>query len=161
MASFNHPISFVKEAAPFVHLCWKMGWNEANGGNFSWRLPTEEVTGILARHYPDLHPGPAVPMPLDQPDLDGEYFLVTGSGQFFRHAVEHPEQPLSGEALPAAEAVSIVYPVLSYPEKVRAHDFGKEPLLEGTLVGVKGQYLILDTAVLNVRKFAGYHLEVD
>lgn len=78
-----------------------------------------------------------------------------------RHAVEHPEQPLSGEALPAAEAVSIVYPVLSYPEKVRAHDFGKEPLLEGTLVGVKGQYLILDTAVLNVRKFAGYHLEVD
>ena len=92
MASFNHPISFVKEAAPFVYLCWKMGWNEANGGNFSWRLPTDEVKGILARHYPELHPGPAVPMPLDEPELDGEYFLVTGSGQFFRHAVEHPNQ---------------------------------------------------------------------
>lgn len=92
MENFNHPISFVKEAAPFVHLCWKMGWNEANGGNFSWRLPTDEIEGILARHYPELEPGPAVPMPLDEPDLDGEYFLVTGSGQFFRHAVEHPNQ---------------------------------------------------------------------
>ncbi len=92
MAVFTHPISFVKEAAPFLHLCWKMGWNEANGGNFSWRLPTEEVEGILARHYPELRPGPPVPMPLDVPELDGEYFLVTGSGQFFRHATEHPNQ---------------------------------------------------------------------
>lgn len=92
MASFDHPISFVKEAAPFVHLCWKMGWNEANGGNFSWRLPTDEIEDVLARHYPDLQPGPTVPMPLGKPDLDGEYFLVTGSGQFFRHAVEHPNQ---------------------------------------------------------------------
>ena len=92
MAAFTHPISFVKEAAPFVHLCWEMGWNEANGGNFSWRLPTGEIEGILARHYPDLTPGAAVPMPIDEPDLDGEYFLVTGSGQFFRHALEHPNQ---------------------------------------------------------------------
>ncbi len=92
MAAFTHPISFVKEASPFVHLCWKMGWNEANGGNFSWRLPTQEIEGILARHYPELTPGQAVPMPIDEPDLDGEYFLVTGSGQFFRHALDHPNQ---------------------------------------------------------------------
>lgn len=92
MAAFTHPISFVKEAAPFVHLCWKMGWNEANGGNFSWRLPTQEIEGILARHYAELQPGPTVPMPIDEPNLDGEYFLVTGSGQFFRHALERPNQ---------------------------------------------------------------------
>lgn len=92
MAAFTHPISFVKEAAPFVHLCWKMGWNEANGGNFSWRLPTEEIAGLLARHYPELEPSAPVPMPIDEPNLDGEYFLVTGSGQFFRHALERPNQ---------------------------------------------------------------------
>ena len=92
MTVFAHPISFVKEAAPFIRLCWEMGWNEANGGNFSWRLPTGEIEGILERHYPDLEPGPAVAMPLAQPDLDGEYFLVTGSGQFFRHAIDHPNQ---------------------------------------------------------------------
>ncbi|HCQ65011.1 MAG TPA: rhamnulose-1-phosphate aldolase [Rhodobacteraceae bacterium] len=92
MAVFTHPISFVKEAAPFLHLCWKMGWNEANGGNFSWRLPAQEIEGILSRHYPELAPQAAVPMPIDEPELDGEYFLVTGSGQFFRHALEHPNQ---------------------------------------------------------------------
>ena len=92
MTAFSHPISFVKEAAPFVHLCWEMGWNEANGGNFSWRLPTEETRGILERLYPDLVPGPANALPIDEPDLDGEYFLVTGSGQFFRHALDHPNQ---------------------------------------------------------------------
>ena len=92
MAIFAHPISFVKEAAPFLHLCWKMGWNEANGGNFSWRLPAQEIEGILSRHYPELAPQAAVPMPIDEPELDGEYFLVTGSGQFFRHALEHPNQ---------------------------------------------------------------------
>jgi rhamnulose-1-phosphate aldolase len=92
MAAFTHPISFVKEAAPFVHLCWKMGWNEANGGNLSWRLPTDEIEGALARHYPDLKPGEPVPVPIDEPDLDGEYFLVSGAGRMFRHAVEHPNQ---------------------------------------------------------------------
>lgn len=92
MMAFTHPISFVKEAAPFIHLCWKMGWNEANGGNFSWRLPTGEVEGILSRHYPELEPGPTQPIPIDEPNLDGEYFLVTGSGQFFRHAMNHPNQ---------------------------------------------------------------------
>lgn len=90
--SFSHPISFVKEAAPFIHLCWEMGWNEANGGNFSWRLPTGEIEGILSRHYPELPPGENNPIPIDEPDLDGEYFLVTGSGQFFRHALNHPNQ---------------------------------------------------------------------
>ena len=92
MMAFTHPISFVKEAAPFVHLCWEMGWNEANGGNFSWRLPTGEIEGIFARHYPELEPGPSNPLPIDEPALDGEYFLVTGSGQFFRHGMNHPNQ---------------------------------------------------------------------
>ena len=46
------------------------------------------------RHYPELSPDPAVPMPIDEPDLDGEYFLVTGSGQFFRHARRAPQPGL-------------------------------------------------------------------
>ncbi len=52
------------------------------------------------------------------------------------------------------------YPVLEFPEKIKTHNFDKEPLVEGTLNGIKGQYLILDTGVLNVRKFTSYHVEV-
>lgn len=76
------------------------------------------------------------------------------------HADEQPDAPLVGTPVPAAAQLSIEYPVLDYPEKVRPHNLDKSPVLEGTLVGIKGQYLILDTAVLNVRKYAGYHLRV-
>ena len=92
MSKFTHPISFVEEVAPFVRRCWEMGWNEANGGNVSWRLPTDEITAILRRRFPNTVEGPSVPLPAPQPTLDGEYFLVTGSGQFFRHALEHPDE---------------------------------------------------------------------
>ncbi|MCK5639646.1 MAG: DUF2797 domain-containing protein [Gammaproteobacteria bacterium] len=62
------------------------------------------------------------------------------------------------ERLQDAEVVSLVYPVQEYPEKVKALNFDKTPKIEGVLLGIKGQYLILDTGVLNIRKFAGYHV---
>jgi hypothetical protein len=34
----------------------------------------------------------------------------------------------------------------------------KTPQIEGTLLGIKGQYLILDNGVLNVRKYGGYEI---
>lgn len=59
-----------------------------------------------------------------------------------------------------AETFEFDYPVLEHPAKVRALNLDKDPLVEGTLLGIKGQYLILDTGVLNVRKYTSYHVEV-
>jgi hypothetical protein len=77
------------------------------------------------------------------------------------YAERYPQTPLPGEPLPEAESVQIQYPVSEYPEKVKSHNLDKEAVLEGTLMGIKGQYLILDTAVINMRKYGGYHLQVD
>ena len=52
------------------------------------------------------------------------------------------------------------YPVLQYPEKVKSFSFDKTPEISGVLQGIKGQYLILDTGVLNIRKFGGYLVEM-
>ena len=60
----------------------------------------------------------------------------------------------------STEAVSLSFPVDHYPEKVKAHNFDKDPLVEGVLHGIKGQCLIFDTGVLNVRKFGGYHIKI-
>ncbi|MGM0783521.1 MAG: DUF2797 domain-containing protein [Pseudomonadota bacterium] len=57
-------------------------------------------------------------------------------------------------------AVSLDYPVLEYPRKIVSHNFDKHPEVSGTLQGVKGQYLILDSGVINLRKFTGYEVEV-
>jgi hypothetical protein len=54
------------------------------------------------------------------------------------------------------ELIQIAYPVDSYPEKVVALNLDKTTEISGTLLGIKGQYLILDSGVLNIRKFAGY-----
>lgn len=62
-------------------------------------------------------------------------------------------QPLDG-----AEVTNISYPVLEYPKKVKSFNLDKDPLAEGTLLGIKGQYLIFDTGVINIRKYTGYQL---
>ena len=56
--------------------------------------------------------------------------------------------------------VNIEYPVLEHPAKVTSHNMDKNPLVEGTLMGIKGQYLILDNGVINIRKYTAYHVEV-
>jgi hypothetical protein len=60
--------------------------------------------------------------------------------------------------LNGVDVVSIAYPVVSYPEKVSSLNFDKTPIVEGTLRGIKGQYLILDSGVINMRRFAGYEI---
>jgi hypothetical protein len=62
------------------------------------------------------------------------------------------------ESIGDGELVSIDYPVLEHPSKVSSLNFDKNPIVEGTLMGIKGQYLMLDTGVINIRKFAGYHI---
>ncbi len=57
--------------------------------------------------------------------------------------------------------VDIKYPVSEYPEKIKSLNFDKQAEIEGILMGIKGQYLILDTGVLNIRKFSGYNIAVD
>jgi hypothetical protein len=59
-----------------------------------------------------------------------------------------------------AKEARFKYPVLVYPEKIKAHNFDKKARVEGCLQGVKGQYMILDTGVLNIRKFAGYEVDL-
>ncbi len=53
-----------------------------------------------------------------------------------------------------------VYPVEQYPEKIKSHNLDKTPIIRGKLFGIKGQYLILDTGVINIRKYSGYELKI-
>lgn len=95
--------------------------------------------------------------PLDLAQLAGEIFQACHAGitalqeRFGLQAI----QPLSDLAL-----VDIAYPVLAYPAKVTSFDLEKTPVVEGTLQGIKGQYLIFDTGVINIRKFTAYQLAV-
>jgi hypothetical protein len=47
------------------------------------------------------------------------------------------------------------FPHQAWPAKVRSHNLEKEPQLEGTLTAIKGQYLLLDSGVINIRSHSG------
>lgn len=55
---------------------------------------------------------------------------------------------------------NFVYPVEQHPEKVVSFNLDKNPVVEGQLMGIKGQYLIFDSGVINMRKYGGYELVV-
>ena len=52
------------------------------------------------------------------------------------------------------------YPHLNWPEKIKTFNFDKQDEVEGTLIAVKGQYLIFDTGCLNIRKHTSYDIEL-
>jgi hypothetical protein len=61
--------------------------------------------------------------------------------------------------LPEERPIDIQYPAMQYPAKVKSFNFDKVAEVEGVLQGIKGQYLLLDTGVINIRKFTGYEVE--
>ena len=64
------------------------------------------------------------------------------------------------QPLTDGQPLEIRYPVEAYPSKIVSFNLDKNPLAEGTLLGIKGQYLIFDTGVINIRKYTAYQLAV-
>ncbi len=93
--------------------------------------------------------------PLDLAAVRDELFARCAAG------LQELEQRFGLQAiqrLPDAEQVEIHYPVLNYPHKVATHNLDKTAVVGGVLQGIKGQYLILDTGVINIRKFTAYQV---
>ena len=63
--------------------------------------------------------------------------------------------------LTGMRTVAIDYPVENYPSTISSLSFDKEQKVEGILQGIKGQYLIFDIGVLNIRKFGGYEISLN
>ena len=56
--------------------------------------------------------------------------------------------------------VDLHFPVQQYLTKISSFNFDKTAEVSGTLLGIKGQYLIFDTGVINMRKFTSYHVSL-
>lgn len=67
------------------------------------------------------------------------------------------------DVLPAAERElrRFRYPVLEHPTKVKSFNLDRSPVAGGVLQGIKGQYLIFDAGVINVRKYGGYEVSLN
>ena len=66
------------------------------------------------------------------------------------------------ELLAEPEAcIELEYPSLEFPQKVVSFNLDKNPVAEGRLMAIKGQYLLLDSGVINIRKYGGYLVEIE
>ena len=64
------------------------------------------------------------------------------------------------QSITDVDVLDISYPVEAYPTKISSFNLDKKPVAEGTLIGIKGQYLLFDTGVINIRKYTSYQLSV-
>ena len=84
---------FIREFAKTASNMYRLGWDERNGGNISYLLKEEEV-----KEYLDLnHVIREIPLAginkssLDASSLSGKYFLVTGTGKYFKNVEDDVE----------------------------------------------------------------------
>lgn len=77
---------FVKDMVKATSDMWLKGWDERNGGNVSMRLLDKDVEAYL----PTWQNRRIKPMTQALPELSGQYYLVTGSGKYFRNVQIDP-----------------------------------------------------------------------
>ncbi len=78
----------VKYFIDTCHQSWLKGWNERNGGNMSYRMKPEEAEAVKPFLSED---GVWRPITLTLPNLSNEYFIVTGSGKYYKNVLREPE----------------------------------------------------------------------
>ena len=82
---------FVRGFINMAQEGYEEGWHERNGGNLSYRLTPHEVDSISDRLF---RHGEWKDINASVPSLAGEFFLVTGSGKYFRNIPVDPEETL-------------------------------------------------------------------
>ncbi|WP_186576754.1 rhamnulose-1-phosphate aldolase [Aquibacillus kalidii] len=81
---------FVQEMMETTYNMWRLGWDERNGGNISYILKEDEVIGYV-------NPERVLrTISLDFPvvELANKYFIVTGSGKYFKNVKSNPAECL-------------------------------------------------------------------
>lgn len=75
----------MKDSLKVIHDMWLKGWDERNGGNFSYRLTKEETADYVddknVKRTANMFP---------MPELDGDVYMFTGSGKYFRNVIIEP-----------------------------------------------------------------------
>lgn len=95
---------------------------------------------------------------VDVLDLNAEWNTLYAQVADEINALKAQHGPGSIEIIQSPQPIDIQYPVVEHPTKVKSFNLDKTPSVTGTLKGIKGQYLILDNGVINLRKFTGYEV---
>ena len=99
--------------------------------------------------------GPAIPIDLEA--------ILEKSLQVVGPAIDELQQQFGPQAiqlLKHSDTIDIEFPVNQYLSKIASLNLDKQAKIEGRLLGIKGQYLIFEQGVINLRKYGGYQLKL-
>lgn len=98
-------MKFIDEAIEILDLLYKHGWDERNGGNLSLILTKEDIKElgktdeISIYQYNDF----------DLSELVNKYFLITGTGKYFKNCKKDPEENLGVVRVKDKHTLSLVW----------------------------------------------------
>ena len=80
----------INEVTEILDLLYKHGWDERNGGNLSYILTEEEAQEIcdVNKTKRQFHYN------FDMSEIVGKYFIITGTGKYFKNCKKDPENNL-------------------------------------------------------------------
>ncbi len=81
---------FIREIGRIATYMYNDGWDERNAGNISYLLSDEEVNKYLKRAKVIKE----IPIGMPILELASKYFLITGTGKYFRNVEKDPEDTL-------------------------------------------------------------------
>ena len=89
----------------------------------------------------------------------------TPSAEGFSEAAETLKQKIKENfnfaELEKKPSLEFKYPILKYPAKINSYNLEKKPVIEDTLIGLKGQYLLFENGVINLKKLAGFNISIE
>ena len=83
-------MNIVSKVIEILDLLYKHGWDERNGGNLSFIVSEEEVKEVTS----NLSIKKEFKTDFDMKDIVGRYFLITGTGTYFKNMKSNPNDNL-------------------------------------------------------------------
>ena len=117
------------------------------------RTPNRHIAGVIEVFLKDFYTDKTSWKEMLQNQVDENIDLLAEKGK----AIGLLPAELQQYACEDNEIVHINYPVLEYPQTIVSQNFDKDKTIGGKLTGIKGQYLIFDSArAVNIRRHNGY-----
>jgi hypothetical protein len=144
----------------------KVGITRENPTERRW-MDQGAIEGMVIAEVPDRKTSGMIEIALAQHVHDKTDFRKMLRGEVvesnlqevYESLADHVPMAYQSYLVAEPKSVSIAYPLAEPPQKIKTVSLDKETLIEGTLKGIKGQYLIFEDFVFNVRAHSGYDVE--
>ena len=98
-------MTVIDKVVDIIEELYRHNWDERNGGNLSYILTEEEVEQVcnpnnIIREFK---------YDFDLSELIGKYFIITGTGKYFRNCLKDPETNLGIMKVSDEHTLSLIF----------------------------------------------------